>query len=219
MIIYSMARSKSTAALEAAKREVLLNEPFNLNKLVNDETLGVVDKLDAAMDYPHWDKLANTMSQSNTASKFFGTCIHSMPKAREWFAQIDKDKSHEIFCLIRSPKETMLSHILAMFFGYHTLEETENVELTINDNQLMFLLEPSLHMFLKYYPKNATTVTFDTLPSEHFDYGKINITTQNSIERRQHCITNLEEVKRKIDIFLRFHQREWEEKTGTDIFA
>lgn len=214
-----MARSRSTAALEAAKREVLLNEPFSLNKLVNDESLGIIDKLDAAMNYPQWDELVHTMAQPNTASKFFGTCVHSMPKARQWFRQIDETMSHEIFCLIRSPRETMLSHILAMFFGYHTLEETENVELVINDNQLMFLLEPALHVFLRYYPKNATTVTFDTLPSEYFDYSKINISVQNSIGRRQHCITNLEEVKRKIDIFLRFHQREWEEKTGTDIFA
>lgn len=214
-----MPRTRSTATLEAAKREVLLNEPFSVNALVNDENQSLVDRLDVMMNYPHWDQLVHNIAQSNTATKFFGTCIHSMPKARKWFDQIDNDMSHEIFCLVRSPREAILSHVLAMFFGYHKFEEKEDVEILIDDNQLMILHEPALHMFLRYYPKNATTVTFDTLPSEYFDYTKIHIPNQNSIERRQHCIKNIEEVKKKIDIILRFHQREWEEKTNTDIFS
>lgn len=218
IVIYSMPRSKSTAALEAARRETLLNEPFSANTLIGKQQMGVMDKFQFMLEYPGWDTLYKEMSQPNTASKFFGSCIHSMPKAKDWFKQIDDDQSHEIFCLIRSPRETILSHVLAMFFGFYKGEEKENAEIEIDDKQLISIHEFSISLFLKYYPKNASTVTFESLPSEHFDLNKVFISNQHSIERRKHCVSNFDELERKIDLILRYHEKEWYEKTGTDIF-
>ena len=213
-----MPRSKSTAALEAARREILLNEPFSANALIKED-LSIMDRFEFMLNYPSWYQIQNNMDQPNTATKFFGSCIHQMPKAKEWFSEIDNANSHEIFCLIRSPKETILSHLLAMFFGFHKGEEKENFEIEIDDKQLISIHEFSIGTFLRYYPLNGKTVTFETLPSEHFDYDKIHLETQNSISKRQDYVKNFEDLKRKINLLLKYHEKEWYEKTGTDIYS
>ena len=213
-----MPRSKSTAALEAARREILLNEPFSANALIKED-LPIMDRFEFMLNYPSWDQLENNMAQPNTATKFFGSCVHHMAKAKEWFYEIDNANSHEIFCLIRSRKETILSHLLAMFFGFHKGEEKDNFEIEIDDKQLISIHEFSIGTFLKYYPLHGKTVTFETLPLEHFDYSKICIETQNSIAKRQDYIKNFEDLERKINLLLKYHEKEWYEKTGTDIYS
>jgi hypothetical protein len=225
VIIYTLPRAKSTATLYACKRANLYDEPFSWQKMFSDlgpieypvsvSTLLEVKK--RVTEYDSWDSIFEKLNHEESATKVFGSNLREMPKARTWFKQSVDNDTHDVFVLLRSPKEIILSLVLALNFGFHKETETEDREIVVDDG-LIYWMDTLFNDFLAYYPKNGKVIYFDSLPEEHFDYNKIHMEPQNSLTRRSHCVKNLDEIKQKIDIILKFHSAEWKEKTGTDIF-
>lgn len=221
-----MPRTKGTATLHACKREQLYNEPIGWYSLfpelvpdshyVGPSTL--LDVKQRIIDFPHWESLRDKLDHPNAASKIFGGHIKGFPKTRSWLHDANKHMTHDIFILLRNPREILLSLLLAFRFGFTKVDEIGDQEIEIDDNAVL-LTDNFFQDFLTYYPSNGKIITFDSLPVGHFDYKKIDMEPQHSLTRRSPYVKNLDEVKKKIDIILNFHRIEWEEKTGTDIFV
>lgn len=225
VILYTMPRAKSTATLYACKRTNLYDEPFSWHRLFSDlspisypvpiSTLIEVKKRVA--EYDKWEEIFQKINDPDSAVKIFGSNLRDMPRSKHWFNDCVSNNTHDVFVLLRSPKEILLSLVLALNFGFHKVAETEDREIEVDDG-LIYWTDTLLNDFLTYYPDSGKVIYFDSLPKEYFDYSKIQMEAQNSLTRRLHCVKNLDEVNEKIDIILKFHSNEWKEKTGTDIF-
>lgn len=212
-----MPRTKSTAVLQACKRSVKLNEPFDVYNLpnYNKDNDGYLYRVRSLVEYDQWDSLLTKLNQKDTAVKIFGHSLMFYYNARAWFDAAMQ--THEIFTLIRNPKEMILSELIAFHFGHTKDSETENREITISDYQF-YTVQSVISSFLRFYPSTGKLVTFDTLPNECFDKTQIQIQEQHS-GNKTHFIKNIDEVHRNIDLMLSYYQAEWKDKTGLDIHA
>lgn len=218
VIIYSLPRSRSTAALQACRRNTQFNEPFDLYMLDNfrKEPTSLIDTRARILQNTDWQSLKNEMSNGDSVSKFFGTSLVNFPPAQKWFHEADQSKTHDIFVLLRSPREIVWSFVLALKFGFDSLSEIPAYNEMISEHDLL-KADVAIDSFLRFYPTNGVATTFDDLPEEYFDYSKIMHKEQNSMEKKR-FVQNLEETERKIDLLLEFRKDQWYEKTNTDIF-
>ena len=217
VVIYTMPRTRSNATLQACKREIRLNEPFDVYNLPNYDPLdqGYLSRFRTLVAYDQWQFLADQMNRSNTAVKIFGHSLLFCYNARAWLNEAST--THEIFTLVRSPREVILSELLASHFGYTKESEKETKEIVISDNQF-YTIQTIFDSFLRFYPCSGKLVTFDTLPPEYFDKGKIQLQEQHSSNKIQ-FVKNIDQVYRNVDLMLTYYQVEWKDKTGLDIFA
>jgi hypothetical protein len=218
VLIYSMPRTRSTAAMQACKRPVKVNEPFAFHNTptYNENDLGCLSRIRSLIDYEQsekWNQVFEEMKQPDTVVKIFGWELLHYYNARDWFK--DADTSYEIFTLIRNPRETILSSLLAQHFGHWTGAETRVRELIIHDQEFCNI-ETAFSSFLRFYPKSSRLITFENLPEEFFDKSQIWHENQHSM-RRLHLIKNLDEVEKNIDTILRYFEKEWKDVTGLDI--
>lgn len=218
VIIYSLPRTRSTAALQACKRNVQLNEPFDLTTLngSGNEPFNLIETRHSILMNTDWDSLKNQMSSPDSVSKFFGTSLANFPPAQKWFSDADIHHTHDIFILLRSPTDIIWSFVLALKFGFHSLSEISPYELVVSDNDLL-KADLAIDSFLRFYPNNGTVVTFDSLPKEYFDMCKITHKEQFSLDKKS-FVLNRKEIDQKIKLILEFRKDQWYEKTKTDIF-
>lgn len=218
VLIYSMPRTRSTAAMQACKRTVKLNEPFAFHNTpaYNEKDLESLSRMRNLIDYEHsdqWNLALDEMKRSDAVVKIFGADLAQYYHARAWFDETGS--SYEIFTLVRDPRLVILSNLLAQNFGFWTGAETRVKELTINSSQFNYI-EFIFSSFLRFYPKSSRLVTFETLPEEFFDKSLIWHKNQHSM-RRLHLIKNLDEVEKNINTILRYFKKEWKDVTGLDI--
>ena len=221
IIIYSMGRSRSTATLHAAKRANRMNEPFEIYTLGRGEDItgesDIIDIRYEMMTAPEWPNILTQLNDSDTAVKFFGTSLNNFQYARDWFTQVQQNESHEIFILIRNPKDVIWSLLFASRFGWNKTTEKEYKEVTFNEKDFV-VPDLGIDQFLRFYPGYGKVVTFETLPEEFFDYSTVVVQSQDSQKTKMQYVTNPDFVEDKIHKILAFHKHEWYEKTGTDIF-
>jgi len=218
ILIYTMPRTRGTATLQACNREVKLNEPFAIHSIPNyslDDDDGNFYIIRTLTEYDQWDTLSEKMNQPNTAVKIFGHHLMSYYNARAWYKAAAN--THEIFTLIRDPREIILSHLLATHFGFSKNIETEEKEIIIHDNQF-HKIQIIIGSFLRFYPSSSRLVTFETLPDDTFDKSQIMAQEQHSMNRL-HLIKNLDQVEKNIDSMLSYYRQEWKDVTGLDIHA
>ena len=218
VLIYGMPRTRSTAAMQACKRTVKLNEPFAFHHtpnfdLNNMESLSRVRTLVDYEQSEEWNLLLKEMNLPDAVVKIFGRDLVNYYNARAWFNEVHT--THEIFTLIRNPRETILSILLAQRFGHWVGSEKEIKEITISDREFDNV-DSIFSSFLRFYPKSSRLVTFETLPEEFFDKSQITLKEQNSMSRL-HLIKNLNRVEKNIDTILRYFAKEWKDVTGLDI--
>ena len=214
VIIYTMGRSRSTAVLQACRRTTQLNEPFDVYSIVGHDFTSFIEARAELGNQIDWANVQCQMSNSDSASKFFGTSLALFPPAQNWF--LEAEETHEIFILLRNVRDVIWSLLLANKFGFHKHSEVELCDTVINDRDL-FVADNAIDQFLRFYPQTGKIISFDSLPEDYFDYSKITHPNQNSQERKLQFITNLDEVERKIDLILDFRSLQWKEKTKVDI--
>jgi len=218
VLIYSMPRTRSTAAMQACKRPVKVNEPFAFHNTptYNEKNMGSLSQIRNLVHYEHseeWNLVLDEMKRPDAVVKIFGRDLAQYYHARAWFNEASS--SHEIFTLIRDPKQVIFSNLLAQHIGFWHGAETPVRKLTI-DNSQFSSIEFIFSSFLRFYPKSSRLVTFETLPEEFFDKSQIWLEEQHSM-RRLHLIKNLDEVEKNIDTILRYFEKEWKDVTGLDI--
>ncbi len=221
ILIYTMPRTIGTAALHAAKRDTKLNEPIEMLSIAklnaNQMVLPWATRA-KNQHFPDWLSLQNQMSDPNTATKIFGSGLQQFYPARKWFADVAANaNTHDLYILLRNPKEILWSLVIALHYGFDVLSERKigHVEITGLD---IHKADVALDNFLRYYPIDGKIVTYKTLPKENFDYSLVNMNEQKSLTKIK-SVKNKEYVDRTLDSILQFYQQEWRDKTGTDIFS
>lgn len=216
-----MPRTKGTAALCAAKRSLKINEPIEVSNIGNKNDLSKVTSLFEIrarnQSYSDWNALQNTMSDINTATKIFGSGLQQFYPARKWFLDIANENRHDLYILIRNPKQILWSFLIALHDGFGLATETGKKHIEISDADL-YKADLVLDNFLRFYPTNGELVTFETLPLKNFDYTSITMGEQKSMSKIQY-VSNRDYVNKSLDLILQFYQKEWEDKTKLDIFS
>ena len=220
VLIYGMPRTRSTAAMQACKRTMKLNEPFSFHNTpdYNENAMGCLTRIRTLTNYEqseHWSQLLDKMNHPDAVVKIFGTHLARYYSAREWFDEANT--SHEIFTLIRNPRETVFSILLAKQFGHWKGVEKDVKEITIHDSQFCNV-EFVFESFLRFYPKSSRLVTFETLPEDFFDKSQIYHEQQHSMSRIN-LIQNLDRVEKNIDTILQYFEKQWKDVTGMNIHA
>ena len=218
VLIYGMPRTRSTAAMQACKRTVKLNEPFAFHHTPHFDPNNTtsLSRVRTLVDYEQseeWNLLLKEMNLPDTVVKIFGRDLVNYYDARAWFNEAHT--THEIFILMRDPRETILSILLAQRFGHWVGVEKEIKEIIIDDREF-YNVDSIFSSFLRFYPKSSRLVTFETLPEEFFDMSQISLEEQNSMSRL-HLIKNLDEVEKNVDTMLRYFEAEWKDVTGLNI--
>lgn len=210
-----MPRTRSSATLQACKRTNKINEPFAVRNVpnynLNKNNKHNFDEQELKLNW--WNMLAGRMNQPDTAVKIFGQHLTNYANSMVWFEQTKT--THEIFTLIRNPREMILSYLLAFHLGYTKSQEIEDKQVTITDIQFS-LMRNMFNCFLKFYPSSGVLVTFETLPEEFFDKTQINFEEQHSMSKL-HLIKNMNEVEANIDSMLCDFKEDWKHVTGVDI--
>jgi hypothetical protein len=220
VLIYGMPRTRSTAAMQACKRAVKLNEPFAFHHTphFDPNNMASLSRVRTLVDYEQseeWNLLLKEMNLPDTVVKIFGRDLVNYYDARAWFNEAHT--THEIFTLMRDPRETILSILLAQRFGHWVGVEKEIKEIIIDDREFDNV-DSIFSSFLRFYPKSSRLVTFENLPEEFFDRSQITLKEQHSMSRL-HLIKNLNRVEKNIDSILRYFAKEWKDVTGLDIHA
>lgn len=219
IIIYTLPRTKGTATLRAAKRSLKLNEPIEIFQLANTNNLDQYQTLLEVraknQSYRDWNALQKTMSEATTASKFFGSGLQNFYPARKWFNDVVRANSHDVYVLLRNPKEILWSFVIALYYGFSVHSETNPGYIEISDFDI-HKADLMIDGFLRFYPTDGKIVTFDTLPAENFDHSFIDTVEQNSMNKLKY-VRNRDYVDKHLDLILKFYQNEWKDKTGLDI--
>jgi hypothetical protein len=216
VIIYALPRSRSTAALHSCKREVKLHEPFGLNRLYKDNNSGHAWNFRAKLNNNlvnsgQWSNLVTKMNSSNTVTKILSTDLYGFLPARQWFINSSENQTHDVFVIERENREeTILSYIMANYFGWHKTSEVEPYEFTVNDDMLQ-ILHNTIDWYLRFYPKRGRIITYDSLPGSHFDKS-LNHTEDQKSSSKLKYFKNLEEYRGHIKYILDYYQYEWDSK-------
>lgn len=177
-VIYTLPRSRSTAILEASKKENKLNEPFNPSLALRMDSSDTIKK----------------MNDPDSATKFLAKHLENDEVFQQWFKRIDEKKSHKIFVIDRNLEEICWSYIIAVKFGWTKStekEELNNRNVTIGE--IIFdNLENHIQKFLQYMPINAQILTWENLPEEYFDKSKITFSQKQNTKNRILKINNIQ---------------------------
>lgn len=218
IIIYTLPRSHSTAALQACRKPVLLNEPFDHVTLYGQnatEAFSFTAKYNNEIIPSVWPKILSQLNDKNSASKFFGHSLYFFLPARKWFQACDINKTHDIFILTRNLREQIFSYLLAKYFGYSKSLEKVIQPITIRDFDI-FLATFYIDCFLRFYPQNGKIITFDKIPETHFDRNRITLQPQHSLNKLSY-ITNLDFVQDQVNNIIMYYRDEWVEKIGNSL--
>lgn len=201
----------------ACKRNIKVNEPFDHAKMPHynkaDDT-SYMYMLKTLTDYTPPASLIEQMNHPNSVTKVFAHYIDRCYAGQQWFNSA-RD-THEIFILMRDFRETVLSEILALHLGFTKQTEKDEQEFVVS-NLRYYGVTSTVSSFLRFFPKNGTLVTYETLPGELFDKSQVQSEEQHSMNKL-HLIKNLDEVEKNIDTIMSYYRTEWKDITGLDIY-
>jgi hypothetical protein len=211
MMIYSMPRTQSHAALQAALRNNKLNEPFGFWKLFpqhRSEAHNLPAYFNTMITDGQWLALEHQMADSNTATKIFGYHIYEIKRARSWWQQLQAADTHDIFVIERDRTEVCLSLLMAKVVGFWKSSERSHIPVNINDSEL-FMVHRYIDAHLRWFPRRGTVISFDSLPTSHFDNTKITMAHQHSMHNLD-LIQNLDWCRARIADILDFYREDWD---------
>jgi len=115
-LIYGMARSRSTAILEASNKQIKLNEPFNPNNFKLSENLFLIDDND-------WIQIENKMQKPNTATKILPIQLNMVKASNQWYEKAQIEDKFEIFVVHRNLEEICWSYAMVPILGWYSRKD------------------------------------------------------------------------------------------------
>jgi hypothetical protein len=215
MIIYAMPRTRSTVVLECSRRKHHLGEPFSPDVLFSKDALAAIllpSQYYSQISVDTWMELQNRMDNSDTATKLLPSDIYYLKHSWKWWKDINEFNTHDIFVLERDWMEVSLSLMIARMRGYNKKEELFKSPVPrIHTTHDMSILYDNFDKYLRYYPTVGTVITWEDLPTTHFDKSQIHMQEQNSLEHL-YLIENLEWVQDRIREMIEYFNDDWQEK-------
>jgi hypothetical protein len=225
ILIYSLPRTRGSAALKAAFRTKTYNEPFAIHNIPGVVNISVNNtwerqsqvndlKVSANID---WDQLQCKLDDPDSATKIHATNLIDCYKARVWYKNVLNENSHDVFIIHRDLKEICISWLMAYYFGFNIWMCHDPYEIEI-DERYFDIIRRYIDDFLRFYPTHATSITFDSLPETHFDISRTTQVDQHS-DTKLSYIKNLDVTLENIDILIDSFKDQWEDVTGLDIYT
>lgn len=206
-LIYALPRSRGTAILQASKKLRKFPEPNNPHNLyLNKRFTFFVNNPNWKNELPvikKWNLLTKEMSYRNAAVKILPAHFNEFPLSIEWYNRIQEEETHDVYVVHRDLKELCYSFILAGIFGWFKHEEKQfdgEVEVT---GMAVDGLSMHFDSYLKYFPKNAKLISWESLPNTLFDKNNVIMEEQYSIKNferiknKDYCIGSIEDILRK----------------------
>jgi hypothetical protein len=216
VLLYSLPRARSTATMASCIREIKLNEPFGataLNKNISHNKAWTF-RAEINNDFVSsgkWDNLVKQMSNRNTVTKIISSDLQYFIPASLWFKDAIENETHDVFVIERENREeTLLSIIIATYFGWSKFSEVEPYEFTVSDKMLIYL-HNCIDWNLRYYPKKGKIITFENLPDSHFDKSLNHNENQNSSNKYKY-FKNIDEFRVHIKHILDYYKDTWDSK-------
>lgn len=217
VIIYSIQRTRSTATLYSCKRDIKIREPFNsgqmfknLNHIYCDLHRSKFHKI--FVDISGWDNLIIRMNNANTVTKILSYNLYTFLPSRKWFEDTVNDETHDIFVLERENREELLlSWIIAQYFGHSHQVESESYEFTVPESMLHNIIH-SVDQFLRFYPKKGQVITYENLPSSHFDKNLNQRMIDQDSKSKYKYFKNIDVFRNHIRHILDYYKDEWDSK-------
>lgn len=206
VIIYSLPRTRSTAALQACNRIHKYNEPFDLETLFSKNNLNIKSELYNSVSAESWRQLFSKLDDKNSVSKFFGNSLYHCLPARQWWEKIQDNDSHDIFVLTRNLEEVFLSNVIARQINTYVKSDVVVPSFVVSKIEF-YVMELLLDSFLRFMPQKRKMITFETLPTNYFDKSRISHINQES--SKEYCkILNYDETVFKIKEIIRYYQHD-----------
>lgn len=211
-----MPRTRSTPVLYSCKREVRLFEPFGITRLYKDKTQEQALNFRAELDTNFvssgkWQDMKSIMDDSKTVTKILCIDLQTFLPARQWFLKSVENRTHDVFIIERENREeTMISYIMALYFGFHKEVEVEPFEFIAVPETLQYI-HNIIEQYIRFYPARGKIITFDNLPESHFDKNLNHKKSQVSPNKHKY-FKNLEEFRVHIKYILDYYKNDWDSK-------
>lgn len=198
VIIYSLHRTKATAAITGCKRSIMNMQPFTFN---DPETI----------EKHIWLEKTQIVNNPNSVSRVRGSDINNCKWTTDWYNNYLNDNNYDIFIVERFDRlSTILSFFTSKYFGFNKFEEIQPYNVTVSEN-LFQEIEFNIKNHINYYPKFGSIVTFETLPTSHFDKHIVSHSEQKSKDKFKYLI-NLDECIERSMCMIEKYKKEWDEK-------
>lgn len=199
VIIYSLPRTKATAAMTACKRSEIYLQPFTFKDFKN-------------ISAEEWNSTLTKVNNADSVSRIRGSDIANSELTKNyWNNVIIKNNAHDIFVIERLDRvTTILSYFTSKFFGFNKFEEVEPYEVTVPDS-LFDEVEFHVRSYIEHFPLTGKVYTFETLPESHFDKFLTTHPLQNSKEKFKY-LTNLGQCFDVAHAILDKHGADWDER-------
>ncbi len=213
-LLYSIARSRSTAILHASKKPRKIYEPFNHNMLVpNYEFVMAYDNSwQSQVTHEKWKHIQGWMDYRECCTKFISHSVYHLEWANDWWTQLQSQNKHEIFVVHRDFDEICWSFVLATKFGFFKSEEQPGDFGVKIDKMAFYVLGVHFRTFLRCFPSRGKIISWNHLPSEHFDKTLVQLEEQESRETKTHRIINYDECMEGIAKVKQKYHTEWQDK-------
>jgi len=219
VLIYAMPRSYSTVMLFSCKREIKINEPFDIRRrnrevVKTNKNVKLENILDVPFDVLYkedWSQLTNKLSNPDSVVKILAMSLMLYYPVRNWYNNVANSNNFDIFVPNRSMYDIAWSTVLATEFGFRKEWESEPMEIDI---PMITMKELALNFdaFLRFFPKNAVAIDLDNLPQSHFyDTSEREVRIQNSLEKKS-LIKNFSECDQEIRFLVDLFADEWKSK-------
>jgi hypothetical protein len=185
IMIYTMPRTRATVVFFCARRAIIKDEVFSLDNLdINSED--------------SWKQAFRDIDDPKAVLKIHGNHIEHSVRVQDWYQSVLANDVYDIFVVERPDwVNCFLSVCIANRFGFNLRNEKDPFEFSIEERELEDI-EKEIQAYLKWYPKNSTKITADTMPESHFNNKMRNSENQNSQDKYKY-IKNLDWAKVEIE--------------------
>ena len=221
LLIYSLHRSRGTAALYRTHHGHRMNEPFNTDQLCRQYPSGRNPEVwpylssRTAWTQERIDRCRSDLQADDTAVKIHGIQVETTFWARDWYKQVQARSDEWDLVIIerKDRRAQMLSFLLALVHRFYLEEQIAQADRTLVRVSALSirLLREVIENHLRWYPSRGRVMTWSTRDAEWFDRGVLETFPNQHSDRRVHLIENLEWTREVLQDIDNYYQHDWDQ--------
>lgn len=220
LLIYSLHRSRGSAALFRTHHAHRMNEPFNTDQLCRKYPSGRNPEVwpylssRTAWTQARIDQCQADMRADDTAVKIHGVQVETTFWARDWYKQVQANtEAWDLVIIERKDRQAqMLSFLLALVHRFYLEEQIVNADRTLVRVSALSirLLREVIENHLRWYPSRGRVMTWTTRDALWFDRGPRETFNNQHSDQRVHLIENLEWTREVVQDIDSYYRHDWD---------
>jgi hypothetical protein len=221
LLIYSLHRSRGSAALYRTHHAHRMSEPFNTDQQCRKYPSGKNPEVwpylssRTAWTQARIDQCQSDMRADSTAVKIHGVQVETTFWARDWYRDVQADTdSWDLVVIERKDRRAqMLSFLLALVHRFYLEEQIVNADRTlVRVSELSIrLLREVIENHLRWYPSRGRVMTWSTRDALWFDRGPRETFNDQHSDQRIHLIENLEWTREVLMDIDNYYRHDWDQ--------